>query len=331
VSLELRHLKLVAAIAEEGSVTRAANRLHLTQSALSHQLRAAEEHLGAALFDRRSRKMILTAAGQRLLDSARHVLGEIESAEKEIRDTTRQPRAVLRLSTQCYTVYHWLPPCLKIFQEKYPGVDVQLVVEATPHPFAALLDEKLDLAIAWDPVRHRKILYTPLFRDEMAVIVRPGHPWAAKPYVEPEAFRDEDLIIYPPKEESCVVQTFLAPAGVAPRRIRAVMLTEAMIELVKAGLGVAVLSRWAVAPQLASGELRAVRLTRNGFYREWSAARLRSKSAPAYLEDFIRLLSIHPLHLPAVKHPSKLRARQASPAPRPPRIAKQTKGHATGG
>lgn len=311
MSLDLRHLKLVAAIADEGSVTRAGHRLHLTQSALSHQLRAAEEHLGRPLFERRGRKMVLTPAGERLLDSARHVLVEIESAEKEIRNAPEDSRGVLRLSTQCYTVYHWLPPRLKIFQQKYPGVDVQLVVEATPHPFAALLDEKLDLAIVWDLERNRKILYTPLFRDEMVVIVRPGHPWASKPFVEPEDFRDEDLIIFPPKEESFVVQKFLAPAGVAPRRIRSVVLTEAIIELVKAGLGVAVLARWSVAPQLASGELRGVRLTRDGFYREWSAARLRSKSTPAYVEDFIRLLSIHPMHLSARKQRGKTEGSRA--------------------
>jgi LysR family transcriptional regulator for metE and metH len=314
----MRHLKVVAAIAEEASVTRAATRLHLTQSALSHQLRDAEELLGRPLFERRSRKMVLTAAGELLLRSARSVLDELDRAEKEIQRSGSAERGLIRLSTQCYTVYHWLPPRLKIFQKKYPAVDVQLVVEATPHPFEALLDGKLDLAIACYPVRNSKIEYTPLARDEMVVLVPPHHPWAAKPFVNPQDFAHEDLIIYPPLEESSVLLKFLNPAGVVPRRIREVMLTEAILELVKAGMGVAVLARWAVAPQLTSAELRAVRLTRDGFYRDWSIARLkphasRSSSetqhtgvrtprihpgAPAYLDEFIRILVGHPIHLP---------------------------------
>src|SRR2546430_11962329 len=103
--LEIRHLKLVAAVAETGSVTRAGNRLHLTQSALSHQLRDAEEQLGTPLFERRSGRMLLTAAGERLLCSARTVLEELERAEKEIQNGNgKTPAAgVLRLSTECYT------------------------------------------------------------------------------------------------------------------------------------------------------------------------------------------------------------------------------------
>lgn len=318
----MRHLKVVAAIAEEASVTRAATRLHLTQSALSHQLRDAEEQLGRPLFERRSRKMVLTAAGERLLRSARSVLDELDRVEKEIQRSGSAERGLIRLSTQCYTVYHWLPPRLKIFQKKFPAVDVQLVVEATPHPLDALLDGKLDVAIACYPVRNSKIEYTPLARDEMVVLVPPQHPWAAKPFVNPQDFADVDLIIYPPKEESSVLLKFLNPAGVVPRRIREVMLTEAILELVKAGMGVAVLARWAVAPQLASGELRAVRLTREGFYRDWSIARLKSNSsrstqrsgehhqntragAPAYLDEFIRILTGHPIHLPVAQSRSR--------------------------
>jgi len=298
MTLEIRHLKVVAAIAEEGSVTRAGTRLHLTQSALSHQLHDAEERLGRPLFERRSKKMILTPAGERLLRSARAVLEEIEQAEKEIQVSSNQVRGVLRLSTECYTAYHWLPPRLKIFQKKYPGVEIELVVEATPHPFEALLEERLDLALVWCPVKNRRIAYTPLLRDEMVVLVPPGHRLAAKPFAVAQDFAGEDLIVYPPREESSVLLQFLNPARVAPRRVREVALTEAIVALVKGGMGLAVLQKWSVAPELASGELRAVRLTRDGFYREWSVAQLKSKSAPPYIAEFIRILAGNPIHLP---------------------------------
>jgi len=129
MDLEIRHLKLVAAVAETGSVTRAGNRLHLTQSALSHQLRDAEEQLGAALFERKNGRMILTSAGDRLLQTARAVLTELDRAESDIQKNgdsaknAKGPTGLLRISTQCHTAYHWFPPRLLLFQKKFPGVE----------------------------------------------------------------------------------------------------------------------------------------------------------------------------------------------------------------
>jgi LysR family transcriptional regulator, regulator for metE and metH len=299
MNLEIRHLKLVAAIAETGSVTRAGNRLHLTQSALSHQLRDAEEQLGTRLFERQKGTMTLTAAGERLLLSARAVLEELDRAEKEIHDSNASgngaDRGSIRLSTECYTVYHWLPPRLKMFQRKFPAVEFELMVEATDNPFQALLEGKLDLAIVCEPIRNRKIRYTPLFDDEMVVIVSPEHRMAGKLYAEPQDFAEETLFLYPPKTESTLLNQFLMPAGISPRRIQEVMLTEAIIEMVRGGLGVAAVARWAAAPQLASGAVVGLSLTAEGFRRSWSAAQLRDKQAPAYLQEFIRLLAENPI------------------------------------
>jgi LysR family transcriptional regulator, regulator for metE and metH len=299
VHLEIRHLKLVAAIAETGSVTRAGNQLHLTQSALSHQLRDAEEQLGARLFERLKGTMTLTAAGERLLKSARTVIEELERAEKDIHEGAKcgngVDRGVIRLSTECYTVYHWLPPRLRLFQRKFPAVEFELVVEATDHPFAALLDGKLDLAIVCDPVRNRKIRYTPLFEDEMVAIVSPEHRMAGKIFAEPQDFAEETVFMFPPRTDSTLLNEILAPAGVSPRRIQEVMLTEAIIEMVRGGLGVAAIARWAVAPQLASGAVVGLPLTAHGFHRTWSAAQLRDKQAPAYLQEFIRVLTENPI------------------------------------
>jgi LysR family transcriptional regulator, regulator for metE and metH len=295
--LEIRHLKLVAAIAETGSVTLAGNRLHLTQSALSHQLRDAEEQLGVPLFERRNRRMALTAAGERLLQSARTVLEELARAEKEIQECNGNGAAkgVLRLSTECCTVYHWLPPRLKLFQQKFPAVDFQLVIEATDNPFEALLEGKLDLAIVCDPIRNRRIRYTPLFEDEVVIIVPPEHRLAGRRFAAPEEFAVENLIIFPPKEDSTVLNRFLTPAGISPRRIQEVTLTDVIIEMVRGGLGVAALAKWAVLPQLDSGTLVGLSLTEQGFRRTWSAAQLRDVQTSAYVEEFIRVLSEHPI------------------------------------
>jgi LysR family transcriptional regulator, regulator for metE and metH len=311
--LEIRHLKLVAAIAETGSVTQAGSRLHLTQSALSHQLRDAEEQLGAPLFERRNRKMALTTAGERLLQTAKSVLAELDRAETDIQKRDPDSHGLVRLSTQCYTVYYWLPPRLKLFQKKFPDVEFQLVVEATDNPFRALLEGKLDLAIACDPIRNRKIVYTPLFEDEIYIIVPPEHRLAGKKYVEAEDLARENLIIYPPKEECTLLKEVLEPAGVTPRRIQEVMLTEGIVEMVRAGLGVASLPRWAAAPQLASGAVIGLPVTAQGFRRTWSAAQLRDQRTPEYLKEFIRLLAERPLY---EEFPTRRRAARRSPITR---------------
>lgn len=296
MNLEIRHLKLVAAIAETGSVTRAGNRLHLTQSALSHQLRDAEEQLGLQLFERKSGRMILTVAGERLLLTARCVLGELERAELDIRKNGTPAKGLIRISTQCNTVYHWLPPRLILFQKQFPEVEVQLVIEATHNPFEALLEGKLDLAIVSDPIRNRKIRYLPLFEDEVVIAVPPGHRFAGKNCVAPEDFATESILLYPPKEESTLLTKILEPAGIRPRKIQEVTLTEAIIEMVIGGLGVAALPKWTVGPQLASGALIGVPLKPPGYRWNWSIAQLRENRAPAYLQEFIRNLAKLPLH-----------------------------------
>jgi LysR family transcriptional regulator for metE and metH len=187
-------------------------------------------------------------------------------------------------------------------------VDFQLVIEATDSPFEALLDGKLDLAIVCDPIRNRRIRYTPLFEDEVVIIVPPEHRLAGKRFAAPEEFAQENLIIYPPKEDSTVLNRFLLPAGIWPRKIQEVMLTDVIIEMVRGGLGVAALAKWAVSPQIDSGAIVGLSLTEQGFRRTWSAAQVRDARTPAYVEEFIRVLAEHPL--PECVRPRKISARK---------------------
>lgn len=295
MNLEIRHLKLVAAVAETGSITRAGNLLHLTQSALSHQLRDAEEQLGAALFERKNGKMALTSAGDRLLQSARAVLAELDRAESDIHKNGGTTKGLIRLSTQCHTAYHWFPSRLTLFQKKFPGVEVQLVLEATNNPFEALLEGKLDLALICDPIRNRKIRYTPLFEDDVLIVVPPKHRLATRQFAAPEDFAAESILLYPPKTESTLLMKILEPAGIQPRKIQEVLLTEVILEMVIGGLGIAALPRWAVGPQLASGALVGVALQPPGYKWQWSVAQLRENRSPAYVQEFIRVLADRPL------------------------------------
>ena len=308
VQLDLRHLRLVAAVAESGGQTRAARKLNLTQSALSHQLRELETRVGAPLFIRASRRMVLTALGERVLASARRVLHEVESLERDlVAETVAGDAGVVRLATECYTCYHWLPAVVTAFRKDWPRVDVRIIAEATADPVRALLDGALDLAIVAGDVDERKLGCTSLFEDEQVVVVAPGHPLAARQFVAPQDLQDEHLILYTThSSESSVLREVLRPAGVEPRQLTRVMLTEAIVELVKAGLGVSVLARWAIAPQLRDGSLVGVPLTARGFHRRWWAVTRPHESAPAYQQSLLELLGRHLRGGPPLASPIEL-------------------------
>jgi LysR family transcriptional regulator for metE and metH len=295
LNLEVRHLKLIAEVAKEGGITKAATRLHLTQSALSHQLRDIEGKLGTALFLRLNKKMLLTQAGERLLSSAPIVLDELRRAEEDIRRIALNREGILRISTECYTCYHWLPSVLKPFNQSFPRVEVRIVAEATRRPVEALLDGRIDLAITSMITRNSKLTFKPLFRDELVAIVSRDHPLASRASVCARDFSSEHLLVYDvPKEDLTVFQKLLLPAGVSPRQVSRIELTEAIIEMVKAGLGIGVMARWAVEPQVKSGLLRALPLTKRGLYRQWHAAMLKNKAAPPYMLKFVELTAGNP-------------------------------------
>src|SRR5579884_743921 len=286
--LEIRHLKLVATVAEAGTVTEASKRLHVTQSALSHQLRDAEEKLGAALFLRLGKKMVLTPAGEVLLTSTQRVLEELRNCERLIAGDGKT--GVIRLSTESYTCYHWLPPLMKEFHKKFPGVEIQ--IDAGSNTMTALLEGKLDVAIAFCTAQPNKklIRQTTLFEDEMLLVMSPQHSLAKRDYVRPAELAGETILVYPPRAESMLLVQVMQPAGVAPGRVIEIPLTEGMIELAAAGTGIGMLATWAVVPEVRMKKVVAKRIGSHGLHRTWYALTLRENPSPEYLEVFLELL-----------------------------------------
>ncbi len=234
----------MSAVAEHGTLTRAAEVLHSVQSSLSHHLADLEERVGSPLFVRAARRMVLTPAGERVLAAAREVLASVATVEDDLRDLLAEREAVVRIATECYTCYHWLPRVLGSFALAHPRVEARLVPQATDRVIAALLAGDLDVAIATETGGDRRLVRRPLFEDELVALSAPGHPWSEQRFVTVEDFKH--LICYSPPERNNFVRQVLAPAGVMPRRLAVVPLTEAIVELVRAGQGVAVLARWAV-------------------------------------------------------------------------------------
>jgi LysR family transcriptional regulator, regulator for metE and metH len=316
MDLEIRHLQMVAAVAASGSVTQAAGELHLTQSAVSHQLRDIEARLGTRLFLRIGKRMVVTAAGGRILEAARRVLDEISAAEEDVRRHRAGEISVIRVCAQCNTGYHWLPPLIEAFHRKHPAVDVSIAVECTARPLEALLEGRLDIAIVTDTVRSSHVTTRRLFEDEHAAIVAPDHRFAAQPFVTAKELAEERLLLYSSSpDDSFTIQKILKPAGVVAPRVSFVMLTEALLEMVKARLGVSVMQTWAIAPALDAREVTAVPITASGIRRQWRAATLTEAGRVPHVEAFIDLLAARAM--PARRRPlAARRGRRVGAGPR---------------
>jgi len=293
--LEVKHLQLVEAVAEFGSLTNAGKHLNLTQSALSHQLVDLERRLGTPLFHRVGRRLVPTVAGNQVLRSATRTLSILRRTESALERIAAGRDAVVRFSTECYTAYHWLSPLLAEYARRCPKVEVQVVAEATRRPIDALLAGRIDIGVGVCFAPDDRVDTTPLFEDELVLITAPSHRLASREYVVAADLTGEHLFAYAEsRADNVLFRCMLDPAGVSPRRVSTIQLTEAIVEMVKAGLGVAALASWAVEPYVSANSLAVVRLTPDGIRRRWQAATLRQQATPLHIREFCRLLAAGP-------------------------------------
>jgi LysR family transcriptional regulator for metE and metH len=289
-SLTLRQIEVLCAVADTGSVSRAAARLHVTQPAVSYQLRQVQGLFDTVLFERRNGRMQATRVCQRLLRSYSSALEEIDRAHREVQDLIARHRPTLRVSTVCATTYHWLPEILESFRAAFPRVEV--VVDSSPHrsPVEAVEHGDLDVALTTQPLRGRRLRATRLFRDEIVAVVGPDHELARRGSVAPGDFEDRTVLTFDHRRADAFA-AFLDPAGVRPARTLDVGATEALVTMVRAGLGIGLAAGWVVQPEIAAGHLVPLRLGRKGLVRTWFAVTARSADRPPFVDAFVRSLS----------------------------------------
>ena len=286
--MEVRHLKLVKTVAEEGSLTRATKVLYLTQSALSHQLKEIENQIETPVFLRVNKKLILTDAGKILLNTANIVLSELEQSEIELKKSISGEVGNISLCTECYTCYHWLPPIIKNYYFNHPNIDIIINTENTRRPLDQLLNNKLDIAIVHRKYINDSIDYEELFNDELVLIVSRDHYLNKKKYIYAKDFENETLITHSINHtKSSIYERLLIPEGVKPKKVVYIQITEAVVEMVKAGLGVAVMAKWAMKSYVENRKINVIPITRKGLWRKWFVASLKNKSRPVFLQNFI--------------------------------------------
>ena len=278
--LDVRHLEMLRALRMERTLVEAARALRVTPSALSHRIREAERRLGVSLYQKQGRGLRPTMAAEILADRAEPLLADLARAERLAAAAAEGVRHLVRLTVGIYNCFHWLPAFVEPFREAHPGIDFDIEANAVLSPFEALAAERIDIVISQAVVTPPAFEAVPLFTDELVAVSAPQHPFCEKAFVDAQDFREETSFTYSMiREPGFEYDRFWLPAGAMPARDVKIGSVEAICELVQAGLGVAILSRWALTTLLEVGRLNATRLGVDGLELGWAVVLRRSSPA----------------------------------------------------
>ncbi|WP_067866380.1 LysR family transcriptional regulator [Neptuniibacter marinus] len=286
--VELRHLKTLSALRDAGSLVEAADRVHLTQSALSHQIKDLEDRLNCSLFIRKTKPICFTSAGQRLLTLADEILPMIRNTERDIARLAGGEAGRLNLCIECHSCFDWLMPTIDHFRQHWPEIELDLSSGFSFQPLPALARGDLDLVITSDPEPRNGITYTPLFTYESRLAISKQHRLMARRFIHPEDLAQETLITYPVEHQRLdIFNHFLDEADVEPQTIRTAELTIMMLQLVASGRGVAALPNWALHEYIQREYIASKPLGEKGIWCTLYAAIRDDQKDAEFMVDFL--------------------------------------------
>lgn len=290
--LEIRHLKSLKAIAETGKLGLAAERVFLTQSALSHQIRALETHYDIVLFQRSAQGLRFTPAGQRLLDLANELLPLIEKAERDLIRMKSDQSGELRIVLECHTCFDWLTPVMDAFRRAWPEVEIDLVAGFHSDPWHLLYEGKADVVIGGLPQSNNisDLVHTPLFKFEIMAVLPTDHALRNKNRLTAEDFSEQTLITYPvPEERIDVIRQVLKPVSIQFNR-RTAELTIAIMQLVASRRGLAALPSWGIQSYVDHDYVIAKPIGQKGLWSELYAIGTSEMMSRPYAKDLARII-----------------------------------------
>ncbi|CAM3894629.1 LysR family transcriptional regulator [Paracoccus yeei] len=285
--LDRQHLAILREVDRLGSVTAAADRLNLTQSAVSHTMRKFEHRHRVAVWQKEGRGLRLTQAGRYLLALAQRVLPQIEHAETVLADFAAGQRGALRVGMECHPCQQWLMRVVSPYLAAWPDVDLDLRSGFRFGGIAALLGHEIDLLITPDPLDLPGITYRAVFDYELVLAVPQGHAIGA--VAAPADLTREVLITYPLEPARLDIFTrFLVPGNCLPLRHRTVETTEMMLHLVAAGRGVSAVPDWLLHEAGRGLPIRAARIG-PGLAKSIHLGTRRGEDATDYIAGFLAL------------------------------------------
>ena len=292
--IELKHLRTLAALQQSGTLRGAAEQLHLSVSALSHQLAELEARLGGPLFLRKSRPLQFTREGEWVLGLAAACLPKVDAVQRRLLGDSEPQTEPLRLAIECHSCMHWLAPALSQWLTQ-AGRELDFVPGQSFEAQQALLLGTVDVVLTSDVQASADIHYAPLFDYEMRLVAAPDHPLLQEELLSPARLAQETLLSYPVDASRLdVVRHFLAPAGASPQRIRHGENTLMLVQMAAAGWGVTVLPSWASREFEAQGLVVSRSLGPGLFRRLYGAVRVRERESQLHVSLFeqIRAASV---------------------------------------
>ncbi|KHK50945.1 LysR family transcriptional regulator [Ralstonia sp. A12] len=288
--LDRQQLAILLEVNRLGSVTAAAERLNVTQSALSHMIRRVEEIHGVKLWTKSGRGLRFTQAGEYLLALAQRVLPQIDHAERVLVDFAEGRRGALRVGMECHPCQKWLSRLTPHYLAAWPDVAFDVRTAFRFDGVAALQGYEIDLLITPDPLDLPELQFTPVIDYELVLVVHETHPLAARAFAEPRDLLNEELITVPVSTERLDIYTrFLVPAHCKPKLHRTAEATDLMLQLVAAGRGVSVLPDWLVREEGVGLPIRAIRLGKRGINKSINLGIRRGEDDIAYIAGFLAL------------------------------------------
>lgn len=288
--IDIQHLAIVREIHRGGSLTVAADKLCLSQSAVSHAMRRFEQRFGVSVWEKQGRGVRLTQAGTYLLALAERVLPQIEHAETALEDYACGRSGVLRIGMECHPCHQWLMRVANPYLRTWTRVDLDVTSAFRFGGLGALLGHEIDLLITPDPIERPGLMYVSVFDYEMVLAVAPDHPLASKSEAEPSYLNGETLITYPVATERLDVFTrFLVPAGCLPRRHRTVETSELMLQMIATGRGVSVIPDWLLRELPGGEDLHTLRLGPSGMGKSIHIGMRNEDAQTAYIQGFLEI------------------------------------------
>jgi len=288
--IERIHLAIIREVERQGSLTAAAEKLFLTQSALSHSIKKLEQQLGTDIWLREGRSLRLTQAGQYLLAVANRLLPQLSLAEERLRQFAQGERGTLRIGMECHPCYQWLLKVVSPYLAAWPDVDVDVKQKFQFGGIGALFGYEIDMLVTPDPLYKPGLKFVPVFDYEQVLVVHRQHALAQAEYVRPEQLSSETLITYPVDIDRLdIYNQFLQPAGISPQVHKPIETTDIMLQMVASGRGVAALPRWLVEEYQSRFDVVPVKLGKQGIAKQIYLGIRETEMQIDYVQAFIAL------------------------------------------
>jgi DNA-binding transcriptional LysR family regulator len=288
--IDSRQIHAFQVLARTGSFTETAKTLHLSQSAISHSVKALEHSVGCLLFDRVGRRALLNQAGEQLLVRADRILQEMASARSDLQRLSQWGQGRLRVSATPTACQYLLPSVLREFKESFPKCAILIEPGDTPEALELLRQNRVDIALTLQPANDEQITFRPLFSDELKFLVSPNHPWAKRGRLTRAEIPEQNYILYNKNSFTFrIISRYFAQEAINLRSFLELGSMEAIKEMVKLGLGVGILAPWIAQKEIEEGSLVAIPAGRRKLRRHWGLSHWRSRRLSLPEETFAGL------------------------------------------